>query len=300
MTSLVQATERDGLSVLGGNVRLRRLFATPLFEVVLWRCVEDGDGLRAERCHESPVVTLVLAGASRMHERGRSLTIEPGATVFAPPFTPYRSSHPFGCGDLGCHLRLSPALLHELRLPEAGWLVRAASPRKVLRFRRALEAAAARCGDGLEVEEAGLALLGDALVAPRGRPAEGAVEGRGSSRARRRHAELAEEAKQLLLERFRDPLRLEAVAQALDASPFHLARVFRRATGLSLHAYRTRLRLWHAVERLRQGGVSLTELALDLGFASHSHFTDVFRAAFGLPPSAVRRSLAHQPRPGPP
>ncbi|MFH1680297.1 MAG: helix-turn-helix domain-containing protein [Candidatus Eisenbacteria bacterium] len=44
-----------------------------------------------------------------------------------------------------------------------------------------------------------------------------------------------------------------------------------------------------------------TDLALDVGFASHSHFTDAFRREFGVSPSDLRRSatlarLAGMPR----
>ena len=48
-----------------------------------------------------------------------------------------------------------------------------------------------------------------------------------------------------------DAQKLSELAQNLDASPFHLARLFRRHTGLSLHGYRTRVRLLSALERPR-------------------------------------------------
>ncbi|WP_348652834.1 AraC family transcriptional regulator [Polyangium sp. y55x31] len=43
--------------------------------------------------------------------------------------------------------------------------------------------------------------------------------------------------------------------------------------------------------RLLGGARDLTALALDLGFADHSHFTNAFRREFGCSPSAVRRLL---------
>jgi len=72
---------------------------------------------------------------------------------------------------------------------------------------------------------------------------------------------------------------------------FHLARMFRSRTGFSLHAYRNQLRLRAALERLRDPGVDLIDIALDLGFSSHSHFTETFRRSFGKTPSAVRDNL---------
>ncbi len=82
---------------------------------------------------------------------------------------------------------------------------------------------------------------------------------------------------------------LDAVARAVHASPFHLARVFRQRTGAPIHRYLTRLRLRAALERLAGGANDLTALALALGFSSHSHFADAFRSEFGRTPSAVRR-----------
>jgi AraC-like DNA-binding protein len=72
-------------------------------------------------------------------------------------------------------------------------------------------------------------------------------------------------------------------------SPYHLARLFRREVGVPIHQYVNRLRLAAALERLADGVADPTELALDLGYSSHSHFSDYFRRAFGTSPSAFRR-----------
>ena len=77
----------------------------------------------------------------------------------------------------------------------------------------------------------------------------------------------------------------------MGASVFHLARTFRRRTGFSLHAYRNQLRVRTALEHLASPGTDLVALALDLGFSSHSHFTETFRRGFGVTPSEARRSL---------
>jgi AraC-like DNA-binding protein len=76
----------------------------------------------------------------------------------------------------------------------------------------------------------------------------------------------------------------------VGVSAFHLARLFRRQTGFSLHGYRTRIRLLQALDRVAEARGALTDLALDLGFSSQSHFTDAFRRAFGVPPGALARS----------
>jgi len=84
-------------------------------------------------------------------------------------------------------------------------------------------------------------------------------------------------------------LTLSRLALAAGCSPFQLCRTFRRRTGGRLHQWLVRLRLLASLERVAEPGSDLTSVALDAGFASHSHFTAAFRAAFGLTPSALRR-----------
>ena len=109
------------------------------------------------------------------------------------------------------------------------------------------------------------------------------------TRTRRDHADLAEAAKELLVERIAEPPSLAAIAATLYVSPFHLARAFRSRTGFSLAGYVHGLRLRRAVDRLAaEPDVDLSRLAVELGYCSPSHFSDRFRAAFGCPPSRLR------------
>jgi AraC family transcriptional regulator len=143
---------------------------------------------------------------------------------------------------------------------------------------RQLEAGAV---DSLLVEETALRLVRSVLGHER------ASLGR-RSRTRTLHHALAEAAKELLAVTVAEQLSLHEIGARLGASPFHLARVFREQTGYSLHEYRTNLRLRLDLARLAESRGSLTTLAFELGFTSHSHFTDTFRRQFGVAPSAVR------------
>ena len=106
-----------------------------------------------------------------------------------------------------------------------------------------------------------------------------------------RDRELAEAARALLARRFAAPLTLQALAAAVATSPFHLARVFKRVTGTTLHGHRSELRLRAALEPLASPSCDLLRLALSLGYSSHSHFTAAFRAGFGVSPSDLRGRL---------
>ena len=100
------------------------------------------------------------------------------------------------------------------------------------------------------------------------------------------HRELAEAVKAAVAADSK--LSLHQLARRLHASAFHLARVFRAETGFTVHGFRQSLRLRAALEQLSARGNDLTALALELGFSSHSHFTERFRNEFGVPPSRVR------------
>jgi AraC-like DNA-binding protein len=107
---------------------------------------------------------------------------------------------------------------------------------------------------------------------------------------RQAHRDLVDATRVVLARRFHDKLSLGDIARAVFSSPFHLARIFRRETGVSLHRQLTRLRLRHALEHLADGKPDLTMLALDLGFSSHAHFSHAFRREFGSTPSQLRSS----------
>jgi AraC-like DNA-binding protein len=72
-------------------------------------------------------------------------------------------------------------------------------------------------------------------------------------------------------------------------TPFHLARIFREHVGVSVHEYNLRLRLMRALPDLLDTDRGITEIALDHGFSSHSHFTYAFRRRAGLTPNELRR-----------
>jgi AraC family transcriptional regulator len=120
-----------------------------------------------------------------------------------------------------------------------------------------------------------------------------AVQAKKSSRARlgtiERQRRLVDRARVFLDAHLSESIGLETVAHDAGTSLYHLCRVFREQTGLTMHAYRTRQRLGCVLDRLVDGrAASLTDLALDMGFASHSHLSRVFQKQMGVPPSAIR------------
>lgn len=80
--------------------------------------------------------------------------------------------------------------------------------------------------------------------------------------------------------------RLADVAAAAHVSPSHLTHLFTREVGLPFRRYSVWVRLRHAVEAVA-GGANLTDAAADAGFSDSAHLSRMFKANFGLPPSAL-------------
>jgi AraC-like DNA-binding protein len=60
-----------------------------------------------------------------------------------------------------------------------------------------------------------------------------------------------------------------------------------------LYRYQLNLRLARALDLLVDYD-DLTDLSLELGFSSHSHFSAAFRDAYGRSPSEFRQSALHR------
>jgi AraC family transcriptional regulator len=144
--------------------------------------------------------------------------------------------------------------------------------------------ATVRPADRLEIEEEAIALL-DAVAKRIYAEAPPARAGNAAARRNLFEAVQAVRERMAVAPAAAPPLRLLAGSVAL--SPYALCRAFRQLCGETLTAYRTRLRILGSLDAVRAGG-DLTSVALDWGFASHSHFTWAFRKTFGVPPSAVR------------
>ena len=84
------------------------------------------------------------------------------------------------------------------------------------------------------------------------------------------------------------PLDVAALARVAHVSPAHFARQFRAVFGETPHRYLQRRRIERAMELLRDTGRPVTEVCLDVGFASLGTFSRTFSAVVGESPSAYR------------
>jgi AraC-like DNA-binding protein len=85
-----------------------------------------------------------------------------------------------------------------------------------------------------------------------------------------------------------EPIRLADISASVGLTRMHFASQFRIATGFTPHAYLLHRRLEHAQMLLLKSNLSILEIALNSGFASHAHFTTVFKRMIGAPPRRWR------------
>ena len=112
------------------------------------------------------------------------------------------------------------------------------------------------------------------------------------------HAAGATRARQILADRTKLVLAgdlsrrwtLAEIAADVGVSPVYLTQVFQQVEGLPLYRYQLRLRLARALDLIGEYD-DLSQLALDLGFSSHSHFSAAFQQAYGRSPSEFREAV---------
>ena len=90
-----------------------------------------------------------------------------------------------------------------------------------------------------------------------------------------------------ILRNLASTIRLEDVARLAHFSPFHFHRIFKSLVGETLNQFVRRVRLERALYMMsHKKNPSLTEVALNCGFASSSDFSRAFKQKHGVPPSA--------------
>lgn len=114
-----------------------------------------------------------------------------------------------------------------------------------------------------------------------------------SSLNKARKDDLAARIDRYLMQRLHTKLERKEIARAFGLSPSHCARLFREATGTTLHDRLTEIRIARSKVLLREGTQSISDIALEVGFDSFSHFTRVFRSHAKVLPSDYRRSGGH-------
>ena len=92
-------------------------------------------------------------------------------------------------------------------------------------------------------------------------------------------------------EHLAEQLPISTLAELARLSRYHFCRSFRDSFGVSPHRYHLHRRAERAKTLLANPALSVTEIALDLGFRETSSFSTAFRKLVGRTPTGYRRSL---------
>ena len=93
----------------------------------------------------------------------------------------------------------------------------------------------------------------------------------------------------LMQDRVGDHVALDEIARDSGLSRPHFYKLFREQVGVPPNMYLNTLRMEAAIARLTSEQAPVTDIGLDLGFASQASFTRFFIANVGIPPSDYRR-----------
>ena len=86
-----------------------------------------------------------------------------------------------------------------------------------------------------------------------------------------------------------DNVSLSELAVLVDLSPSYFCTAFRQSTGLPPHRWLQERRIERAKELLNNPRLSLTEIALEVGYSGQGAFGSAFRKVTGSTPTAWRR-----------
>lgn len=283
-------------------VTFRSIYASPIIAIEDYICTAPAGGAEREEQSDDTNIVLMRHGVFCKHVGKQNVTADVNQALFFSQGLPYQVSHPVDCGDRGTRIIPSSRVLRDIIReldpsiddhPDAPFPFISGPCESAVFWRhrdlvQRLENAGAIPLEHLWADVTALQLVADVLEAAYARKGMPRKSRRGGTEAD--HIDRVEAAKAYLAARLADRVTLDDVARAVFASPFHLARMFQSRTGVPVHRYLMLLRLRASLERLADGANDLTQLALELGFSSHSHFTDSFRREFGASPSEVRRS----------
>lgn len=95
-------------------------------------------------------------------------------------------------------------------------------------------------------------------------------------------------------ENFKTPITLNEICNEVSYNKYALCHYFKSVTGATIFEYINFLRVDFAVEKLKQKGVSILEIAIDSGFSSPTYFNRVFKNIIGCSPSVYRKFFAEK------
>ena len=115
------------------------------------------------------------------------------------------------------------------------------------------------------------------------------------SRQQRLAQDRVEQVILLLRQNLAEPPTLEELGRKIGCSHFYLSRIFSAQTGQTITQCLRQLRMERAAELLLARELNVTEVALEVGYNSLSHFSAAFHETFGCCPGLYPLATPSQP-----
>jgi AraC-like DNA-binding protein len=80
-------------------------------------------------------------------------------------------------------------------------------------------------------------------------------------------------------------ISIDDIAKHICASPNHLCRIFKEASGVTISQYIAAKRCKEAAELLRYADLSVSDIAAHVGYSDSNYFVKVFKSQYGVVPS---------------
>jgi AraC-like DNA-binding protein len=256
--------------------------------VIDYRCDAGPTDRPYPEQHQAFSLSYVRAGSFGCRTRGRSHELIAGSVMVGYPGDEFICTHDHHlCGDECLSFQFSAELVDGLRSsrtdPRKIWGIGALAPHPRLMVVGELAQAAARGHSDLGLDEIGLVFAMRYAALLTGRQPRFAKPGLAD---RRRAVESA-----LWLDACaNEDVSLQSAAKQMRLSPFHFLRLFSTVLGVTPHQYLVRARLRRAARLLIESRQSVTEIALESGFADLSNFVRTFHRAAGASPGHFRRA----------
>jgi len=96
---------------------------------------------------------------------------------------------------------------------------------------------------------------------------------------------------------YKKRITLEDISALTQYNPSYISAFFKSNIGINYYEYLQRVRLRHAIHALNKTTRSITEIALDAGFADPKSFSTTFKRYFVMTPTQYRESIKHDATP---
>jgi len=102
---------------------------------------------------------------------------------------------------------------------------------------------------------------------------------------------IVQKAEQFIEMYFTEDTSMEELAKKMHVHPSHMMRVFKKEKGITISQFRNLRRIKEAKELIRFSNLSMTEIAIMIGFSNPQYFSTFFKEIEGMTPLEFKKTM---------